>query len=101
MTSYYQQIVSHQGWQDTTDEYWKCFQTRRLELSIELGCLMWGVRVVVQPSQRKKVLMQLHKYHPGISRMKNLTCSFVWWTMIDSVKSAKGITISLLMPLYS
>jgi len=34
---------------------------------------------VIVPQGRQKVIDELHAAHPGISRMKSLACSYVWW----------------------
>ena len=46
--------------------------------------LLWGTRVVVPSSLLEKVLQELHDTHPGISRIKALARSYVWWLNIDS-----------------
>ena len=48
------------------------FISRKAELSVQDGCLLWGSRVIVQPQNRKAVLSELHEAHPGITRMKVL-----------------------------
>ena len=48
-------------------------------MSIEQGCLAWGGRAVIPPNLREKTLKDLHEAHPGVSRMKALGRSYVWW----------------------
>ena len=44
---------------------------------MEDDCILWGNRVVVPAAGRARVMEELHTGHPGISRMKSLTQSFV------------------------
>ena len=48
------------------------------------GKVLWGLRVVVPPAFRDRLLEELHEQHPGIYRMKALACSYVWWPNIDT-----------------
>jgi hypothetical protein len=59
------------------------FYERRLELSIEQDCLLWGTRVVIPKKLRNQVLDEIHSTHVGICKMKSLARQHVWWPAID------------------
>ena len=71
------------GWpmqvSDTLKPYWN----RRLELSLEDNCIMWGSRVVVPKKFQKRVLQELHEVHFGIARTKAIACSYMWWPELN------------------
>ena len=60
------------------------FHSRRSELSVQDGCLLWGSRVVIPPQGRALIMEELHETHPGVSRLKSLARSYVWWPGMDS-----------------
>lgn len=74
------------GWPKEKDNDAKLqpYKSRKDELTIDQGCLLWGTRVIVPPALRKAVLDELHDTHPGIVRMKMYARSYVWWPNLDA-----------------
>ena len=73
------------GWpDDIPDDEMRPYSTRKDELSIANGCILWGSRVIVPIQGRQNILNQLHETHPGISRMKSLARAYFWWPQMDN-----------------
>ena len=51
--------------------------------------MLWGTRVVVPPAGCTQVVEELHEGHLGVSHMKSLARSFVWWPGMDHDLEAK------------
>ena len=83
----YSQVLMYmqQGWPNVcSQEGLKPFWNRKTELASLDGCIMWNSRVVIPKQGQQQVLQELHDGHPGISKMKALVRSFMWWSGIDS-----------------
>ena len=54
------------GWPEKmSDDTLHPFFIRRHELSAEQGCILWGLRVVVSPNCRVRLMDDLHEVHNG------------------------------------
>ena len=62
----------------------KVLWNRHEELTVELGCITLGIRVVVPSKLRSDVLEMLHVTHAGMSGMKRLARSYVYWPRIET-----------------
>ncbi|CAK1595305.1 unnamed protein product [Parnassius mnemosyne] len=72
------------GWPTVCpDEEVKPYFTRRYELYVECGCVMWGYRIVIPTSLRLLILKQLNSGHMGIVKSKSCTRGYIWWPRID------------------
>lgn len=80
-------VVNHvlKGWPyRIEDNDIKPYFSRKSELSVYDSCLLWGNRVVVPTPGRMTLLSELHEGHQGITRMKMLARSYIWWPNMDS-----------------
>ena len=77
--------VLHDGWPAEEDnDGMKPYFTRRYELTVDQGCVMWGHRLVVPSASRSALLSLLHECHFGASKMKSLARNAFWWPHLDS-----------------
>eukprot|EP00733_Pompholyxophrys_punicea_P000789 Pompholyxophrys_punicea_v1_NODE_288_length_2379_cov_34.988812.p2 type:complete len:135 gc:universal NODE_288_length_2379_cov_34.988812:1065-661(-) len=51
--------------------------------SVDKGCILWGLRVVIPENLRKRVLQRVHEGHPGIVKGKTLLRGYFWWPKLD------------------
>ncbi len=86
------------GWPNyVSEENLKPYFTRRNELSEDQGCVLWGMRVIIPPKYRSRLLDELHHEHPGICRMKALARSYLWWPGLDGCIEERVRTCSCCM----
>ncbi|KAG8174286.1 hypothetical protein JTE90_020773 [Oedothorax gibbosus] len=70
-----------EGWPENPDQdknlspYFK----KRFELSVEGGVVLWGNRIVIPNVLRGKILQELHSTHQGVTGMKSIARSLLWW----------------------
>lgn len=62
---------------------WKPYEARFDEMSVQSDCILLGSRVVVPTSLQAEVIQLLHESHPGVSKMKAVARSHVWWPALD------------------
>ncbi len=68
------------GWPNfINDVNLKPYFKRRLEFSVEIGCLLAGNKVVIPKQMQKEILNLFHEQHLGIVRTKMLMRSYCWW----------------------
>lgn len=60
------------------------FKNKANELSVELGCVLWGYRTIIPTKLRASMLKELHRSHLGIVKSKALARSYFWWPKLDS-----------------
>ncbi|XP_038119282.1 uncharacterized protein K02A2.6-like [Culex quinquefasciatus] len=82
------------------------FFARQDSLSTVDGCVLFGERLVIPERHRQRCLRQLHQGHPGISRMKAIARSYVYWPSIDDdvealVKACKHCASAARSPPHS
>ena len=72
------------GWTDKQNELETTHHfSKRHEITVADGCLLWGIRVIIPTQLRERVLHELHTGHAGIVRMKSLVRLHVWWPNLD------------------
>ena len=73
------------GWPSVVpDPVLQPYVSRKHELSVDQGCVLWGLRVVIPEAYRVRLLDDLHQEHHGICRMMSLPRGYFWWPGLDS-----------------
>ena len=71
------------GWPRQVDLSLAPFAAKKMELTVEGGCVLWGIRVIIPNKWRERLLLELHRDHPGICKMKSIARSYMWWLGMD------------------
>ena len=65
---------------EVTRQYWRI----RSGLTVDDGIVLYGTRLVIPPSMRRKTLVMLHEGHKGTERTKQRARGIVYWPGIDN-----------------
>ncbi|KAL3246960.1 hypothetical protein MRX96_057314 [Rhipicephalus microplus] len=65
------------------DPEFRFYAHRKLQMSVQEDCILLGSRVVIPSALQQEVLRLLHEGHPGMTKMKAIARSHVWWSSLD------------------
>ena len=62
----------------------EAYFSKRSDLSMDKGCILYGCRVVLPYCLIDRVMSELHEDHSGVVRMKSVARSYFWFPNVDS-----------------
>ncbi|XP_037567401.1 uncharacterized protein K02A2.6-like [Dermacentor silvarum] len=65
------------------DPEFRFYADRKLQMSVQEDCILLGSRVIIPSALQQEVLRLLHEGHPGMTKMKAIARSHVWWSSLD------------------
>jgi hypothetical protein len=76
------------------------------QLTVNMGCVMWGHRVCVPEKLWTRVVEQIHSSHPGIEHSKRIARGYVWFPGINKkleerCRQCQGCVEASSMPAYT
>ena len=74
------------GWPENKLEVDKALQpyfSRQLQLTVQNGCILNGLQVIIPQILKKDVLAELHKAHIMLVKMKSVARMYVWWPSMN------------------
>lgn len=81
LSKVHQYVLS--GWPDKLSPAYNDYACKKNELSVDQGCVLWGMRVIIPFKLRNALLKELHTSHPGMRRMKELARNYLWFPNLD------------------
>jgi hypothetical protein len=61
----------------------KPFADNQQQISIENGIILWGYKIIIPVTLRKRILNVLHTAHAGVVKTKSVARSHIWWPSLD------------------
>lgn len=68
---------------ETNENLLKSYFSRKEEMTLEKGVILWGYRIVIPKKCREILLKSLHNTHTGVVKMKQTARSYFWWPGLD------------------